>query len=106
MVFPGTDHVLSPVLFNGMITGPFWPAGAMWIWAAGAFRVVVCTPPVTVLSPITAIELTPDAWVFTGGTSGAPASVRPVVDAALSIRAPMSEHPLTKTIAAAATPAT
>jgi hypothetical protein len=36
---------------------------------------------VTVLSPITAILLMPDAWVFTGGTSSAPDSVGMLSDA-------------------------
>jgi hypothetical protein len=58
---------------------------------------------------MTSIVLTPDAWVFTGGTSCDPERVVPDLAAALSTRLAMlalsCAHPLTKTIAATATPA-
>ncbi len=63
-----------------------------------ALILLTSTRPVTTLSPMTAIELRPEAWVFTGGTSCAPVSVSMLLSAAAPIRLSIFSifaHPLT-----------
>jgi hypothetical protein len=55
----------------------------MWMWAAVAVMPVVFTLPVITLSPTTVMVLTPDAWVFTAGTSCEPLRTVSVVAASL-----------------------
>ncbi len=91
-----------------MITGPFWPLAPWWMWAAVAFRLLTSTRPVTTLSPMTAIELRPEAWVFTGGTSCAPVSVSMPLSAAVPIRLSIFSilaHPPTARTAVSTVPA-
>jgi hypothetical protein len=52
---------------------------------------------------MTAIRLTPDAWVFTGGTSSAPESIS-VLSEVAPIRLDICEHPAAKTIAVSTIP--
>src|SRR6478735_5611934 len=57
-----------------MITGPFLPAAASWIWAAVPATPVELTLPETDPSSATVMVPLPAADVVTGGTSLAPDS--------------------------------
>src|SRR6516165_5720385 len=74
---PGAaSNVLSAVLVNGTITGPFVPAAPSWICDAVAVMPVTVTLAVTDRSGLMSTTAVPVASVVTGGTSLAPASVR------------------------------